>query len=98
MTDIWSLACTSVEVFTEMPIWNSSDDSVQYIMSRMKLKAKPDAPELLASLANTDSENVESKIYRILIKGLSYSNDGRPHAFQIVSYFHDLLGDKVIGR
>ncbi|KAH3828239.1 probable serine/threonine-protein kinase drkD [Dreissena polymorpha] len=97
MTDIWSLACTSVEVFTEMPVWNSSDDPVQYIMSRMKLKAKPDALELLASLADTDSENVESKIYRILDKGLSYSNSGRPHALQIVSYFHDLLVNKVIG-
>ncbi|KAH3707423.1 hypothetical protein DPMN_066829 [Dreissena polymorpha] len=78
-----------------MLVWNSSDDPMQYIMSRMKLKAKPDALELLASLADTDSKNVESKIYRILDKGRSYSNGGRPHALQIV-FFHDLSGDKVV--
>ncbi|KAH3787357.1 hypothetical protein DPMN_165481 [Dreissena polymorpha] len=81
-----------------MPVWNSFDDPVQYMMGRMKLKAKPEALELLASLADIDSENVESKINRIFDKGLSYRNGGRPHALQIVSYFHDLLGDKVIGQ
>lgn len=93
MTDSWSLACTLVEVMVEIPIWNSADEPVQYVMDRMKLKARPDGLVLLATLASNDYENVESKIYSILDRGLNYSADVRPEALHIVNYFHGLLGD-----
>jgi E3 ubiquitin-protein ligase mind-bomb len=92
MTDIWSLACTLVEIFNELPVWNTSDEPVMYIMNKMKLQAKPDGLEVLAALADTYNENVESKIYNLLNKGLSYNDCERPRAIQIVNCFHGFVG------
>ncbi|XP_045188122.2 probable serine/threonine-protein kinase DDB_G0286627 [Mercenaria mercenaria] len=35
-----SLACTLVEVMAKVPVWNPSEDQVQNILNRRKLKAK----------------------------------------------------------
>lgn len=51
-----------MEVLVDMPIWNTADEPVQYIMSRMKLKAKPDGLDFLASFVESDYKSMETKI------------------------------------
>lgn len=77
-----------------MPIWYSSDEPVQYIVTRMTLPAKTDGLELPAKLADTTNENVESKIYNILEKKLNYSDVLHRMLCKIVTNFHGLLGDR----
>lgn len=93
MTDSWSTACTLVEVMVEMPIWNTAEEPAQYIMSRMKLKVKPDGIDLLASFVETDYmyKNMGTKICSLLDKGLNCSSGVRPQALEVVNYIHGLF-------
>lgn len=50
-SDIWALSCTLVELFSDVPIWNtpekSDKDPVEYIMEQMRLNARPNGNLLL---------------------------------------------------
>ena len=85
-TDIWSMSCTLVEVFSECPIWSYPDDEdpVQYILSKMVKKAKPDGLEMLASLPES---RIPPAALAALRKGLSYEPAERPNAVDMIDCF-----------
>ena len=85
-TDIWSMSCTLVEVFSECPIWSYPDDEdpVQYILSKMVKKAKPDGLEMLASVPES---RIPPAALSALRKGLSYEPAERPNAVDMIDCF-----------
>ena len=54
-SDIWSMGCTFVELFSERTVWNGEDDSdtLEYIRKNMQHRKMPDGLALLEGHART---------------------------------------------
>ncbi|KAJ8299886.1 hypothetical protein KUTeg_021405 [Tegillarca granosa] len=83
-SDIWSLGCTILELFPEVPVWSVPPDvnPVMYIISCMKTRKQPDAMELFATKF-TDNYNMTEMLYM----ALNYDINKRPNAFEMLKVF-----------
>jgi serine/threonine protein kinase len=85
--DVWSLACTLVELFTGKDCWgqiednfaDESEDSSYAICCCLKAKELPRAFQYIL----TENENLKA----ILMKCFDYDAEKRPDAIQILDYF-----------
>lgn len=87
-SDIWSLCCTYVELYTEKTVWNldatysasadEDDDSVKVLTDFMKRK---EIPHGIVHLEN--NQDVPNEIKHIIKEGLLYEIQMRPTALQI---------------
>lgn len=56
-TDIWSLSCTLLEIMTELPVWELSEE-VEYIIKQMRNEAEPDGLKHLKLKRDSTSATV----------------------------------------
>jgi serine/threonine protein kinase len=83
-SDIWSLSCTLLELFAEVPTWDleMDGDDVQCIVERMKEKKRPDGVSKLVGKVNVPLQVVDT-----IVKGLDYDPEKRPSAMSILKSF-----------
>ena len=81
-SDIWSLACTIVELLCEEPLWKGDEDLIRSIQNKMKRQAMPDG---MASLL--DNHDIPAEVSHIIDKCLSYESDKRPSALELLQVF-----------
>ena len=87
-SDVWSLASTLIELFTEKDCWDrledenagEEDNKLDRLMDAMKRKETPRSLEALPSTINTS-------LQQILRDCFHYDIGKRPHAIDIVNEF-----------